>query len=99
MAPVAPKTVTFMRAGVAARGVDVADGGGDDVAESLDGVADHLVRHAAEVDLAEDRSTPSSACRSRIFSATCVGPPTIRAPRRAARLAMVGATDEAERHR
>jgi hypothetical protein len=35
-------------------GEDVADGGGDDVAEPLDGVADHLPRHAAEVDLAEE---------------------------------------------
>lgn len=35
-------------------GEDVANGRGDDVAESLDGVADHLVRHAAEVDLAEE---------------------------------------------
>src|SRR5215207_10403253 len=37
-----------------------------------------------------NRSTPSSACRSRIFSAICAGPPAINAPPRAARLAIVG---------
>jgi hypothetical protein len=43
-----------MRVDVPARGEDVADGGSDDDAEPLDGVADHLLRHAAEVDLAKE---------------------------------------------
>lgn len=54
MAPVAPKTVTFKRCGLSLADEDVLDSGGDDVAESLDGVTDHLRRHAAEVGLAEE---------------------------------------------
>ena len=68
---------------------DVADGGGDDVAEAADGVADHRLRHAAEVDLAEEPVDAELGVQVEDLSATWVGPPTMRAPRRAARLLMV----------
>jgi hypothetical protein len=67
---------------------DVADSGRDDVAESLDGVADHLPRHTAEVDLAEEPVDAKLGVQVEDLLGDLCGPPAIRAPRRAAMPAM-----------